>query len=224
MRYISLFAFLVATLPALCQRISSTYTTYYNGVKTNWGVSNATIYEEGLPLTSCEMNFKNLMANWNESIVTNASEYEIISYSFVGTVPSKDSLEWFCEQFIGDDYLTSRTGGHTNFTTNRFSTDEIRVQTINVHYASARLQKSDTSTYTDLMREQRLADWQYQLNQIKKTLWLKIAPGDSIYSLNFKDYRNVEYSTSVICNSLTKRVVWDPVFSPLTIEKRWKIE
>lgn len=55
---------------------------------------NVTIYEYGIPVTSCECNFENLFRNWPKW-VTNHQETELLSYKYVKALKDSSLIEYY---------------------------------------------------------------------------------------------------------------------------------
>lgn len=65
------------------------------------GQERKSIYENGIPVTNHEANFKNLFSNWKKEYIVNAEEFNFLECSFVETIKDQDRFVYYRNYFSG---------------------------------------------------------------------------------------------------------------------------
>ena len=67
------------------------------------GQQPVSIYEIGEPITSCDVNIKNLLRNWVPEKIVNAGEYEFLEWLFVETIDDSSRYVYYRNYFSGSE-------------------------------------------------------------------------------------------------------------------------
>ena len=162
------------------------------------------IYEYGEPLISCEANFKNLVANWNDNYVENVGNLELISYSYVETI--KDSLQ--IKKYESLLFAPESRLGNTNQIIPSIITDEDRYR------ISLNVTKYAEFEQSQLFFSKNKQETRKNLESIKKKIVDSLL-GTKVYVVTIKD--EAIFENYVFCDPTTQKVVWDNLFSNVKI-------
>ncbi len=77
-------------------------------------LNHVNLYEYGLPLSSCETNFKNLFNNWHSGNITNANEYKLLDFSYVETIMDTIRYNYYRNYFSGGEPVGSSKSSNSS--------------------------------------------------------------------------------------------------------------
>ena len=166
-----------------------------------------TLYEYGIPLTSCESNFENLFRNWPKWI-TNYQQTELLSYKYVEILEDSILIEYYAEQLNNWKSLISRIKGSRGEKGNGDNT----VYTRELYFYAKPLEnipeeiKKD-STRKALYRSECESNFKMMKEYFKNTVHI----GDKVYNIKLK-IEGKQYVHYVICRPGENRVVFDHLF------------
>jgi hypothetical protein len=179
--------------------------------KSQSAYESKSIYEAGEALTSCEVNFKNLFNNWNSGNVTNADSLHLMNFAFVETISDASSIDMYVRLLIDNKSIVAsrrvESGSGSDI-------KPYRRQFISISTFGSMMDHADTTKYTPT---EILRLFELEKENLRNMIRPNFSVGDKVYAVFFKDNRQV-YTNFVICNPKTNKVVWDAVFSGLTVE------
>ena len=73
-------------------------------------IEEVSIYEIGSNIKICETNFRNLFNNWHTNYITNAHEYNLITFSYVETITDSMRFNYYCNYFSSAKPIYSSIG------------------------------------------------------------------------------------------------------------------
>ncbi len=174
-----------------------------------YGQKCFSLYEYGDSIINYETNFKNLFNNWNKDNISNADEFELLSYSLVETISTNKVLSYYKNYFSSDKVLRSLT---TKLSVqNKFG----RYRECIVEAGHLFQEYEDTTKLTLELKE-------IMTKAFKKRIKTVVAEEIQIDSSTLYNY-NYEYSTvdtiktiskSIIRkNSITSHIITDSILS-----------
>jgi hypothetical protein len=162
---------------------------------------NATLYNTGKPLTSCECNFENLFANWGPAWVTNHDTIKFISYEFVETLSDTARILFYIEEFISFDTPLFKRHSWMSY-------DDQTKKHIGEYYIypdSTTRQRYDAYPES---KDKFMDEWN-RLFEDCKNYWIPLIKiGDKVFVIKYKSGDKI-YEKYVICRPGENTIVFD---------------
>ena len=167
------------------------------------------IYEYGAPLYTCETNLKNLFQNWNNSQINNSHEYSLINYAFVEEISDTSTIKLYSDLVTTDESLLGivKSNSFSKIIDNK--NIKITEQTFSVRRFGSLLYDSSSCILKE--RADIITAFEKERENLSTAFRSIVNVGDKVYVIFFKDSCHI-YSVYIVCNSQTKRVIWDNVF------------
>ncbi|WP_159523827.1 hypothetical protein [Sunxiuqinia indica] len=173
------------------------------------------IYEFGEPLTTCEMNFKNLFNNWNNDNITNADDFTLVNYSFVETITDTSSIELYSKLLTENKSLLGIVK-NSLFSTSTVNTSSIVfAQSFSIKTFGS---LCDTTNSSPSKATQIVNAFEQERERLKMAFKTFVKTGDKVFVVFFKDSGQI-YTSFVVCSSTTKKVIWDNVFLNIKVKQ-----
>ncbi len=195
--------------------VSMTCTTVHsqNSENVNWNTIN--IYELGIPITSCDCNFENLLYNWNKWI-TNHEETKLLSYEYV-------------EQLLDTTRITYYAKMKCNWNSTGFNKSSKSGFTKEVHYRELNIIPTTFMEIIKKIPEEIVKDSvkmalgkqeiENELEMMRQIFMQNVKLGDRVYLLKFKTKTRI-YDYYTVCRSSDNKVIQSDFFS--NINERWE--
>ncbi|PCH70287.1 MAG: hypothetical protein COC06_05210 [Bacteroidales bacterium] len=184
----------------------------YGQVESNTKYDNISIYEYGLPLTSCEANFKNLFNNWSKWI-NNSDQTELLSYKYVETLKDSTLLDHYSEKLNNWKSLDRRVKSSFSETGNGDATIYTREFFIHISNVDDAIDKLNLNAANNKICR---LEWKSIFKMRKKFFINLVHIGDKVYNIRMK-INNREYDHYVICRPGDNKVVSDNLFLGITV-------
>jgi hypothetical protein len=162
----------------------------------------ATIYEFGMPVTSCECNFDNLLHNWNRWIV-NCDRVKLLSYQYVETLEDEARIAHYADVMYNiESTISTGYGNEQKAWSNKDGSVEYRfMYIISIGKLSDFLERSMDAKEISSAKE----GLEKTFDTMKDMYFREVHTGDKVYLLKFEANGKV-YDYYVICNSATDRI------------------
>ncbi len=171
------------------------------------------IFEYGDSLTSCETNFKNLFNAWSKGLIANARETKLLSYHYVTDVTTPDQVKQYVSQFLSPNSMTSAFsisyGSKPVNGSKRSEELTFRLDTIKSFYNYLLVQYNKNEAKAKAEFDQSL---KYMIDSISKSIQI----GSKVFVVKV-EVKGKKVDDLVICNPVTKKVVWDHLFKRVTL-------
>lgn len=169
----------------------------------------ATLYEFGQQITSCECNFENLYRNWTDRFITNFRETLILSYEYVETIMDSVRLNYYAMQ--SDTSLIHSVGsthsGHDIWKDSVFVHQYIYAYRLfYAHTLGQEFQRMFSYESDSLKME-----YEEYREKILREHAQVIHIGDKVYMIKLFINKKL-YNHYVVCNSQSHRIVFDNLF------------
>jgi len=181
--------------------------TYGQTVHDSAIITSVSIYEYGVPLTSCECNFINLFDNWPKWI-TNYQETTLLSYNYVATIKNNTDIKHYADLLNNWNSLVRSFSGYTSVKQNAdtliynwertFSCNpwnEIPDE-IEKNPDSFKMFHAETESYFKIQKE---------------SFYNTVQIGDKVFAIRLKT-RGQEYIHYVICRPEKNKIIFDNLF------------
>lgn len=179
---------------------------------------NVTIYEYGVPLTSCESNFKNLFQNWKKWI-TNNEDTKLITYKYIEMLRDSILIKHYAEQLNNWESL----GREIDYSHLEEGNADTTTFTRKLCFYINQLEK-----YPEYINNDSIKITKYKLEMesifnIRKQYFINtVHVGDKVYSIKLK-VQNKTYNHYVICRPKENKVVFDNLFLDIN-EIRYRLD
>jgi hypothetical protein len=173
---------------------------FLDTIAIKWKMIN--IYEAGMPITSCECNFDNLLKNWNRWIA-NRDEVKLLSYEYVETLKDEARIAHYANVMYNmESAVSTGYGNGMRSWSNEDGSTEYRFRhIINIGKASDSWERLEDAKQRSLAKE----ELEKIFDRMKDTYFKEVHTGDKVYLLKFEANGNV-YDYYVICNSATNGI------------------
>lgn len=176
----------------------------YSQVSHNPKWDNIPIYEYGIPLTSCECNFKNLFNNWNKWI-TNYQEIEPLSYRYLTTLKNSADIKYYGGLLNG----WSSLGRSLSVSQSEEMDADTIIYNREIIFNFNPLNEIPNSIKSnpdslDLYRSYIESILKYQKDFFEKTVQIN----DKVFVIYFKNKGKV-YKHHVICSHKNNKIIFD---------------
>jgi hypothetical protein len=160
------------------------------------------IYEIGIPITSCECNFDNLLNNWNRWVV-NRDGVKLLSYQYVETLKDEARIAHYADVMYNMESTVSigYGSGKRSWSNEDGSTEYRFRHIINIGKASDFLERLEDAEQRSSAKE----GLEKTFGMMKDMYFKEVHADDKVYLLKFEANGKV-YDYYVICNSATNGI------------------
>src|SRR5690554_2916726 len=187
-------------------------------VESNHRWDNVSIYEYGIPLSSCEDNFENLFRNWPKW-VTNHQQTKLLSYKFIETLKDSSTVQYYAKKLHGWKSLTCRKTGSYDEKSNADTT--IIIRELNIYITP--WEKILEEIGKDLSKEEFYhSEMKLKFKLLQQHFQNTVNIGDEVYNIKLK-VEGTKYNHYVICRPKENKVVFDNLFLEIN-EIRYRLD
>ncbi len=172
------------------------------------------IYEYGIPITSCECNFENLLNNWNKW-VTNHEETMLLSYEYIEQLQDMERISHYANlmyNWNSTGFNKSGNNGVKNGTYFR----EFNLVPVSFSEIIENIPKEIVKDSVKMIAARHSIE--EEIAGMRKNFLQNVQLGDKVYLLKFKTKTKI-YDYYVVClNENNKIVPFDFLFD---IKEQW---
>lgn len=211
----------IVKLSILCIVVIVHIPAYAQTIDVRWNSIN--IYEYGMPITSCECNFENLLYNWDIWIANN-EETKLLSYEFVEQLEDTARIAYYANLMYSWNSTgfikKGRSGEYGGVLTSQKRYREFYLfPTTFVENYDGALQSRDSIDRKEVEKE-----IEKEIEMVRKSLTEKIQIGDKVFLLKFQT-KVKTYDYYVICDSKYNKIVFDTNLQGIAVQwfelKEW---
>jgi hypothetical protein len=166
-----------------------------------------TLYNLKKAPASCACNLESLFENWSDEYITNASDLELVSYTYLGIIQDTIQINHYSELMTQLSSPFMSTAGRMEKSTYM----DLKKET----YIKINSYKQVIDNLPDDKKEIAQKEIETELYNIRLAIRMTLKEGFKIYSIKFK-YLDQPMDSYIFCDPHTFEVVMDTLFNSIT--------